>query len=102
MVMTSVFIINTILILTVMLFPFLGETSEIFENIGASENLLFLSHHALGLVAEVFGAFLVLRWVVKGFNSDFCKGKVLMRVTLGFWFASIVLGVLLFLIHFVE
>ncbi len=85
-----------------MLFPFLGETSEIFENIAASENLLFLTHHTLGLVAEVLGAFVVLRWVLKGLNSDSCKGKALMRVTLGFWFVSILLGVLLFLIHFVE
>ena len=102
LVMTSVFITNTVLIVAVMLLPFLAESTEIFEDITAPESLLFLSHHVLGLITEVLGAFVVLRWIVKGLNPDSCKGKTLMRVTLSVWFVSILLGILLFIIHFVE
>ena len=101
-VMTSAFVANTVLVVVVMLMPFLAEGAEIFEDVFAMENLLFLGHHILGLIAEGLGVFVVLRWVVKGFNSDFCKGKALMRVTSGAWFVSILLGFLLFIIHFVE
>jgi len=101
-VMTSAFVTNTVLVLVVMLMPFLAESTEIFENIIATENLLFLGHHLLGLITEVLGAFLVLRWVVKGLSTESCKGKTLMRATLSIWFVSILLGILLFLLHFVE
>jgi len=102
MVMTFAFVVNTILVLVVMLVPFLAESAEIFEDVFAMENLLFLSHHVLGLITEVLGGFVVLRWVVKGLGTESCRGKILMRATLSIWFVSILLGILLFLLHFLE
>ena len=97
--MTSTFIANTILIAVVMLPPFVGESTELFVNILEAESLLFLSHHVLGLVAELLGGFLVLRWVIKSFNVSFCKGQTLMKATLSTWLVSIILGVVLFIWH---
>ena len=99
--MTSAFITNTILIAVVMLPPFLGESTELFSNILEAESLLFLSHHALGLVAEILGGFLVLRWVVKAVDASFCKGKTLMRATVSTWIGSIILGIVLFIWHLI-
>jgi uncharacterized membrane protein YozB (DUF420 family) len=99
--MTSAFITNTILIAVVMLPPFLGESTELFRNILEAESLLFLSHHLLGLVAELLGGFMVLRWVVKAFDASFCKGKTLMRATISTWLVSILLGIVLFIWHLI-
>jgi uncharacterized membrane protein YozB (DUF420 family) len=100
--MTSVFVVNTILLVAVMLPPFLSEGTEIFGNILDMDSLLLLSHHVLGLIAELLGAFLVFRWAIKAFNTSFCKGKILMRVTMGTWLASILLGAVIFILHFIE
>jgi len=97
--MTSAFAVNTVSIVAVMLPPFLGQTTEILENVLETESLLFLSHHVLGLIAEILGGFLVLRWVLKTFNESFCRGKTLMRATIGTWLFSILLGFVLFAWH---
>jgi uncharacterized membrane protein YozB (DUF420 family) len=97
--MTSAFAVNTVLIVAVMLPPFLGQTTEILENVLEAESLLFLSHHVLGFIVEILGGFLVLRWVLKAFNESFCRGKTLMRVTIGTWLVSILLGIVLFAWH---
>jgi uncharacterized membrane protein YozB (DUF420 family) len=99
--MTSAFISNTILIVAVMLPPFLGESTELFSNILEVESLLFLSHHVLGLVAELLGGFLVLRWVMKAFNTSVCKGKALMKATISTWLVSLILGIVLFMWHLI-
>jgi uncharacterized membrane protein YozB (DUF420 family) len=95
--MTGLFALNTISIVAIMLPPFLGQTAEILENLLATENLLFSSHHVLGLIAEILGGFLVLRWLLK----SFCKGKTLMRATISTWIGSILLGIVLFAWHLI-
>jgi len=100
--MSSAFILNTILILVIMLPPFLDESTELFGNILEIESLIFLSHHVLGLVAELLGGFLVLRWwFVKVFDTSFCKGKTLMRATIITWLVSIILGIILLIWHLI-
>jgi len=100
--MTSALLINTVLILVIMVQPFLEESSEIFENLLVTENMLFLSHHVLGLIAEVLGIILVLKWAMNRFESLSCKGKLLMRLTSGTWIISILLGLVIFILHFIE
>ena len=95
--MTGLFAINTVSVVAIMLPPFLGHTAEILENALAAESLLFLSHHVLGLIAEILGGFLVLRWLLK----SFCKGKTLMRATMATWIVSILLGIVLFAWHLI-
>lgn len=95
--MTGLFALNTISIVAIMLPPFLGQTAEILENSLEAENLLFLSHHVLRLIAEILGGFLVLRWLLK----SFCKGKTLMKATISTWIGSILLGIVLFAWHLI-
>ena len=100
--MVSAFLINIILVASVMILPFLVESTEILENVFGLESLLFLSHHVLGLIAVLLGGFLVLKWTVKAFNTSSCKGKTLMRATFVIWIISILLGIVIFVLHFIE
>lgn len=97
--MLTVFLVNTVLILVIMIPPFLGESIEIFENLAEIESLLFLSHHIIGLLAELLAGFIVVKYIIRAFNSSFCKNKNLMRATLIIWLISIILGIILFLWH---
>jgi uncharacterized membrane protein YozB (DUF420 family) len=100
--LTAAFIANTVLIVAVMIVPFLGESVEILENLLEAESLLFLSHHIIGLIAELLGGFLVLRWVAKRFDTSSCKEMRLMRLAMGTWIISILLGIVLFAWHLIE
>lgn len=100
--MTTAFVTSTILMVVVMVAPFIAESSEIFEDVLGMESLLFLSHHVLGLVAEILAAFIVFRWVLKTFDASSCKGKNLMRATVSTWLLSILLGIVIFILHFIE
>ena len=100
--MTSAFVVSTILLIVIMLPPFLEESTEIIENVFGVESLLFLSHHVFGLVAELLGGFLVLRWVLKASDVSSCKGKNLMRAVVITWIVSILLGIVLFIWHIID
>ncbi|MGF3522776.1 MAG: hypothetical protein ACQXXJ_06745, partial [Candidatus Bathyarchaeia archaeon] len=63
--------------------------------------MLFLSHHIVGLIAELLAGFLVLKWIFRRFDVTLCKGKNLMRTTISTWLVSILLGIFLFLWHLI-
>ena len=99
--MTTIFLVNTVLILVVMLPPFLGETDTIFGNLAEFESLLFASHHTIGLVAEFLSGFVILRYIVRAFKPSSCKHKKLMKATVTIWLLSIISGIILFLWHII-
>ena len=80
-VMTTAFVVNTVLILAVMTPPFLGESTEIFENLTEIESLLFASHHFIGLVTEFLAGFVVVRFIANVFRQSSCKNKNIMKAT---------------------
>ena len=99
-VMGIAFILNTILIAVIMVPPFLEEVVEIAEqSLDFTEGLLW-GHHILGLVAEILAGFLVLKWAARSFDSTSCKGKKLMKATYGTWILSILLGLVIFFLHY--
>ncbi len=100
--LTAAFIVNTALVVAVLIQPFLDEGAEILENLLATESLLFVSHHLIGLIAEFLGAFLILRWSLKKFDTSSCKGKNPMRLAMITWIISILFGIILFIWHLIE
>ena len=99
-VMGIAFILNTILIVVIMVPPFLEEVAEIAEHSLDFTGGLLWGHHVLGLVAEILAGFLVLKWAAHSFDSSSCKGKKLMKATFGTWILSIILGLVLFFLHY--
>lgn len=100
LVMGLAFLLNTILISVIMVPPFLEEVAEIAEHSLDFNGGLLWGHHILGLVAEILAGFLVLKWAIRSFDSTTCKGKKLMKVTYGIWILSIILGLVLFVLHY--
>ena len=100
LVMGLAFLLNTILISVIMVPPFLEEVAEIAEQSLDFTGGLLWSHHILGLIAEILAGFLVIKWAAKSFDSTSCKGKKLMKVTFGTWILSIILGLVIFFLHY--
>jgi len=99
-VMGLAFLLNTILIAVIMVPPFLEEVAEMAEHSIDFNGGLLWGHHILGLAAEILAGFLVLKWVLRSFDSTTCKGKKLMKITYGIWILSIVLGLAIFALHY--
>ena len=59
-------------------------------------SLTHWGHVALGLIAPALGVYISLRWILHGSDPRFCRGKLLMRVTLVAWLISLLLGIVMY------
>jgi len=89
-------VLHTISILTVMIPSFGAITSG---NFSAVVSAITYVHGITGILAEVFGAWIVASWRLRTSLQYCAPKKKLMRITLILWLTTLLVGILLYL-HF--
>jgi hypothetical protein len=89
-------VLHTISILAVMMPSFRAITSGDFS---AVVSAITYVHGIAGILAEVFGVWIIASWRLRASLKHCAPKKNLMRLTLILWFIALFLGILLYL-HF--
>jgi len=90
-------VLHTTTILLVMIPSFIGFIPYFSTNISDTISIIAIIHGIMGILAEVFGVWIVTSWRLQKSLQHCAPRKKLMRVTLILWLTALFLGVLLYM-----
>jgi len=97
-IMTSAYAITILSILLAMVPRFIGGLAQPVSTYTVPDELRWV-HVALGSGTVILGAFLMGRYAKGGLTPRYCRGKRLMLATASFWGATIVLGLVIYVLR---